>query len=212
MTELDCAKVRDVAAELALGVLPARDRARAVLHLQDCPACQQHIRELTAVGDRLVALVPGAEPPVGFEQRVLERVGLAGRDHRRQWRWRWLAAALAAVVVVVGFSLMNWAPRRGTVEEVTSAPVSIGNATVGKVFAYTDHRPWMYVEVHQLPTSGSMACQLRLADGTVFTAGSFLVSGGAGLWAGPVPIYHADVAEVRILDPNGSVVATAQFD
>jgi hypothetical protein len=73
---MTCAELADVAAELALGVLTGRERAVAIAHLDTCDACREHVRQLMATGDQLRALLPPAEPPAGFETRVLERLGL----------------------------------------------------------------------------------------------------------------------------------------
>ncbi|MFF9197003.1 hypothetical protein ACF09L_17545 [Streptomyces sp. NPDC014779] len=70
----DCGRLREGAAELALGILPARERAAAVAHLDRCPDCRAHVARLTAVGDGLLGLLPGTEPPAGFESRVLRTV------------------------------------------------------------------------------------------------------------------------------------------
>ncbi|HEY6497588.1 MAG TPA: hypothetical protein VIZ43_30280 [Trebonia sp.] len=66
----------DVAAELALGVLTGRERAMAVAHLNECDACREDVRQLMETGEQLLELLPPAEPPAGFESRVLERLGL----------------------------------------------------------------------------------------------------------------------------------------
>jgi hypothetical protein len=80
MAEQDCARLRELAPELALGVLTGEERGEARKHLANCPDCREYVLELTSVGDGLLALVPGAEPPVGFEDRVLSRMGmLAGQ-------------------------------------------------------------------------------------------------------------------------------------
>ncbi|MEU0403915.1 zf-HC2 domain-containing protein [Streptomyces sp. NPDC006197] len=68
---MDCERLREEGAELALGILPARERAEAVAHLDRCPDCRAYVERLTAVGDGLLGLLPGAEPPVGFESRVV---------------------------------------------------------------------------------------------------------------------------------------------
>ncbi|MEU8621958.1 hypothetical protein [Streptomyces sp. NPDC048623] len=68
---MDCERLREAGAELALGILPARERAEAVAHLDRCPDCRAYVERLTAVGDGLLGLLPGAEPPVGFETRVV---------------------------------------------------------------------------------------------------------------------------------------------
>ncbi len=74
--DMTCAELADVAAELALGVLTGRERAMAVAHLDKCDACREDVRQLMATGEQLLELLPSAEPPAGFETRVLERLGL----------------------------------------------------------------------------------------------------------------------------------------
>ncbi|MFI2642057.1 hypothetical protein [Streptomyces sp. NPDC018610] len=68
--EVTCEKLREICAELALGVLPGRARAAAVAHLERCADCREQVRQLTWIGDRLIGLLPAGEPPVGFETRV----------------------------------------------------------------------------------------------------------------------------------------------
>jgi anti-sigma factor RsiW len=76
LNDMTCAELADVAAELALGVLTGRERAVAVAHLDRCDECREHVRQLMATGEQLVELLPPAEPPAGFETRVLARLGL----------------------------------------------------------------------------------------------------------------------------------------
>ena len=77
MDDMSCDEFAEVAAELALGVLTGRERARALAHLDGCESCREQVRELSMAGDELLALLPPAEPSAGFESRVLERLGLA---------------------------------------------------------------------------------------------------------------------------------------
>ncbi|MGH3264984.1 MAG: zf-HC2 domain-containing protein, partial [Trebonia sp.] len=74
--EMNCAELADMVTELALGVLTGRERATAVAHLDECETCREDVRQLMATGDQLLALLPPAEPPAGFETRVLGRLGL----------------------------------------------------------------------------------------------------------------------------------------
>jgi anti-sigma factor RsiW len=74
--DMTCAELADVAAELALGVLTGRERAAALAHLDTCDACREEVRQLMATGEQLLELLPPAEPPAGFETRVLDRLGL----------------------------------------------------------------------------------------------------------------------------------------
>jgi anti-sigma-K factor RskA len=72
---MSCDEFAEVAAELALGVLTGRERAAALAHLDGCESCRDLVRELTITGEGLLALLPSREPPVGFETRVLDRIG-----------------------------------------------------------------------------------------------------------------------------------------
>ena len=76
VNEMGCAEFADAAAELALGVLTGRERARALAHLDRCEECRENVRQLTVTGEELVGLLPAIEPPAGFESRVMERLGL----------------------------------------------------------------------------------------------------------------------------------------
>jgi hypothetical protein len=76
LNDMTCAELADVAAELALGVLTGRERAAAIAHLDKCDECREYVRQLMATGEQLLDLLPTAEPPAGFETRVLERIGL----------------------------------------------------------------------------------------------------------------------------------------
>lgn len=74
--EMNCVDLSRMAAELALGVLTGRERALAVAHLDTCEECAEDVRQLMATGEQLLELLPPAEPPVGFETRVLAHLGL----------------------------------------------------------------------------------------------------------------------------------------
>jgi hypothetical protein len=76
LSDMTCAELADVAAELALGVLTGRERAVAVAHLDRCEECREYVRQLMATGEQLVELLPAVEPPAGFETQVLARLGL----------------------------------------------------------------------------------------------------------------------------------------
>lgn len=110
MTDRACADFRTASAELALGVLPADERGRAIAHLDGCRDCRDYLQRSTQVGDGLLTLFPANEPPIGFEQRVAARIGVrARREHRpssaRFGDRRWLRFGLAAAAVAVVFGL-----------------------------------------------------------------------------------------------------------
>jgi hypothetical protein len=141
MTELSCRQCREVAVELALGVLPGVERARALSHLDHCAACHTAVAALTCTGDRLVELLPSAEPPAGFEDRVM--TALAPTALRRRRWWVPAAAVVCASALLVG----AWAlgrhsspvglPEAGrATRAVLFAPLTAGGQEVGQVFLY----------------------------------------------------------------------------
>lgn len=71
MGGVSCQQCRELAAELALNVLPARERVGVLAHLDACAGCRDTVSALTDTADRLVELLPDTEPPVGFEHRVM---------------------------------------------------------------------------------------------------------------------------------------------
>jgi anti-sigma-K factor RskA len=148
---MSCAEFADAAAELALGVLTGRERARALAHLDRCEACRENVRQLTVTGEELVGLLPAIEPPAGFETRVMERLGLGtpapapvpvrplspvrrfgrkladwtgggtGRSGVRQPRRILAAAAMAVAVIAAG--LGGWG-LHGTTSSPAASPLS----------------------------------------------------------------------------------------
>src|SRR5205823_12607995 len=106
---LDCADVRDLVPELALGSLDGATRADVLAHIARCPGCRAEARALADVVDGLTALGPEVAPPSGFAAGVLDAMRAEQEprrpavDRRRRWRTGHLvAAAVLAAVVGVG--------------------------------------------------------------------------------------------------------------
>ncbi|MEU6808739.1 hypothetical protein ABZ920_06965 [Streptomyces sp. NPDC046831] len=139
-----CEKLREIGAELALGVLSGRRRAEALSHLDRCAECREYVEHLTLVGDRLIGLLPASEPPLGFETRVARRLtraapanegrprarvsgfarGLRGSARRARLR---AASAVAGLALAVGFA--GWGI--GTaIEEATTSPPPAAESTL----------------------------------------------------------------------------------
>ena len=75
-----CRQVDGILVELALGQAGGEPRAQALAHVEVCARCGAELASLAAVADELLDLAPPAEPPAGFESRVLARVGAVGED------------------------------------------------------------------------------------------------------------------------------------
>jgi hypothetical protein len=229
LNSMSCAEFADSAAELALGVLTGRERAEALAHLDHCEACREHVRQLTITGEQMLGLLPTAEPPAGFETRVMDRLGLtppAPRQirHRRQ-RPAWghgfsprrVLAAAAVVVGLIGAALGGWglhastAPSaRSTLSSATLLAAS-DHESVGQVFVYNGQPRWMYMSVDMESGNSTVICQLVDSKGHVTTVGSFRLADGYGSWGSPAWTGHGAPVGARLVTATGTVLATASF-
>ncbi|MEV7279523.1 hypothetical protein [Streptomyces sp. NPDC093111] len=225
MSGVACERLRELGAELALGVLSARERAEAVAHLDRCPECREYVEQLTATGDRLLGLLPEAEPPVGFESRVVAALAPAPAPRRYGRRRLRMAAVALAAAVACGFG--GWAV--GTVVEsapaVSTDPghaahpglfeaalVSPAGHEVGRVFAHQGQPGWVYMSVDlEGAGRGPVRCVLDAADGGSTVLGSFALKDGYGYWAAPTRLGPTAPAGVRLLGTDGTVLASAAF-
>jgi len=239
LNEMGCAEFADAAAELALGVLTGRERARALAHLDWCEACRENVRQMTVTGEELVGLLPAIEPPAGFETRVMERLGLATsapaparhlsparRIGQKLADWmgsagagrprRLLATAAVAVAVIVA-GLGGWGLHAATSSPLSSATLlTASHQTAGKIYFYDSGSRWLYMSVNIGPGSGvagngTVVCQVEGPDGHVTTIGSFQLTGGYGYWGSPDPVTNGPLTGARLVTTTGAVLATATF-
>ncbi|HSS12195.1 MAG TPA: zf-HC2 domain-containing protein [Acidimicrobiales bacterium] len=87
MNDLTCDEFASQAAELALGLLSGDERAAALAHLAGCSSCRVNLDELARAADALLLVAPRAEPPIGFESRVLARLAADGAAQSARRRW-----------------------------------------------------------------------------------------------------------------------------
>jgi hypothetical protein len=195
---------RAVAPELALGVLTGEERAEAVAHLEGCADCRAEVARLTAVTDVLREL-PSAEPPAGFEQRVLDRLATPARRSRRT---PLLLAAAAVGIAVFGAGWAAGAARPVTSTIVTAAvaePLTSGDRRVGDVVVDRDRPDRLSVWL-EAPEAGPLTCELLRRDGSVAASVSYDARGGAEWWGLPRP--EGEVSRMRIADAAGGEVAS----
>jgi len=215
--------MHELAPELALDVLTGYERAAAQAHLGMCPQCREYVSSLTLIGDRLLTLVPGAEPPVGFEDRVLERMGFpaqrVARPARRRW---WPMTVAAAAVVAVVFGVGGWVVgdlnAHSTVAQAPQHQVmrfaqfrGTDQRQVGQVITYLGSPWWVFMSVTN-GMSGNVTCQLVEENGKVVSIGTFQLTGGKGSWGSPLDVDPNNVVGARLVSDHGAVLATATFD
>jgi len=221
MAEMTCDRFDQFGAELALGVLPGDQRTQALTHLHGCADCQRRMSESVAVADGLLALLPGAEPPAGFEERVLARLPAAPRPRPRRW-WPSIAAAVAVAAVVFGAG--GWALGTYTKPDVVAQAtgqaddvlrravlVTTDHHEIGFAFNYVGVPSWLYMSVDSRQLSGTVYCLLQRADGTTVPVGSFSLLNGYGHWVAPTPGDPAGYVGARLVTADGAVIASGAF-
>ena len=230
LNSMSCAEFYDSAAELALGVLTGRERAEALAHLDHCEACREHVRQLTMTGEQMLGLLPTAEPPAGFETRVMDRLGLTvpapqPLRHRRRRRPAWghgfsprrVLAAAAVVVGLLGAALGGWglhaltAPTASATLTSATLVAARDHDQVGQVFVFNGQPRWMYMSVDLEAGDDTVICQLVGADGHITTVGSFRLADGYGSWGSPAWTGDGAPVGARLVTANGTVLATATF-
>ena len=117
--ERGCEDYADELAELALGVLTGRDRARVLAHVETCARCAEELETLSRTADSVLRAAPEMEPPLGFEVRLFERMGVTDVAPRRRHRLRsrWVPA-----VVGVAAARAHPSARRGAPRSPAAAP------------------------------------------------------------------------------------------
>ncbi len=222
-----CAAVQGDLAELALGTLAGRERADALAHLAECPRCRAELEQLSAAADALVRLAPPAEPPVGFEVRLFDRLGVAPRPEprRRPGTGRRATLVLAAAAVVVAVALAfgaGWVASTGPRSpslgvaggdfdgRLVSARLTAGGHADGEVLVYSADPSWMFMTLADAGRSAEVTCEVTTRGGRTVRVGTFWLSpGGYGAWGTALPVPAGEVRSARVVARDGTVLASA---
>ncbi len=218
MSEHRCEQYQAELSELALGVLTGRDRARALAHVESCPRCAEELEQLSHAADAVVQAAPEAEPPMGFEVRLFERMGVA--DLRRPSHFRsprWVAGALSAAAAVValavglGLGLSSSTPptQNAAPRSVVSANLVENGTVVGRVAAHGGTHPWMWMMVVDSSAEGTVNCIVVTSDDVSHQVGTFVAKKGYGAWVAPLTVDPKDIRSAEVVGPSGTVIATA---
>jgi hypothetical protein len=229
----DCDALDAVAAELALGILSATDRAAALEHLAGCNACRTQVEELSVVADALLLTGPEREPPPGFETRVLEAMGMDTEAElvpaRRAWPRRGLAAAAAVVALAGGVGA--FAGRRtasqpsalarqyvaalhvmgGSALEAARLHTAVGWIDAGEVFAYQGRPSWLFVSVRDSAAAGDYTVQMVMQGSRPVTVGHLHASGDRGSLGTTIDVDVTRLLTVQVVDAAGVVRYSASF-
>jgi predicted anti-sigma-YlaC factor YlaD len=192
---MTCADVDLLAAEAALGLESGADRAALLDHLETCDRCRALVLELAEVADALVVAGPQAEPPPGFEQRVLARFDAAHRSRR----WPVLVGSVAAAMLLVVAFALGRAGGTDSSDVREAAMQTPSGRTVGEAYLHEGTPSWVFAAVPGWKDDGTnFRLQVTLADGTTTN------TSGAGSWGVLVPDSR-QVRTVALVDENGQV-------
>jgi anti-sigma factor RsiW len=222
-----CPSYADQLPELALGVLTGRDRSRLLAHVDTCPNCADELERLARTADMVVQVAPEADPPLGFEVRLFERMGVA-RPRRRHFNRhvpRWMPVAAAAAVIALGlglglgfgFSTPSTSPTgsaqhgRSASPMVSAALVGGANQTVGHVVVFGGARPWMSMVLSDSAVQGWVTCVVVTDSGKRHTVGTFDAAEGYGTWGAALHIDPSRLRRAEVLDSHGSVIASGDL-
>jgi anti-sigma factor RsiW len=218
-----CDEVRDVVAELVLGTLDGERRAAAAAHLATCAACRREVEELTRVTDALWLVAPEAEPPAGFESRVLRAAGRRGRPRALPRRVLPRRGASRGVVsrgvlsrgvlprragLVAAALLLVLAGAVAGSRQARPAPLAAGrmydaaHAAVGRAVVSGGAPAYVYVALDSWGHGGDYLVEVVRADGTHVLVAPIHLTGGRGSAGGPLPVPYGDVRAVWVTDAD----------
>jgi hypothetical protein len=206
---MNCAEARDLAPELALGILGGAERAEVILHVNGCARCQANVAEFTEVADALPLLAPEAEPSPGFERRVISDLDGPKRGNRR--RWIGAIAVAAAVAAIVSITLVRvvesgdaGSPRASSEPIVATMVGGTSGQPAGWV-SVADRRAVTVAVDYGIP-AGTYHVQLQPSRGDAATLGAMNIDpSGRGFWAGHSDAAISNGATIALVDNAGEV-------
>jgi hypothetical protein len=209
MLDPECVAVCDDLAELALGTLNGRDRARVLAHLEGCQRCALELERLSDAADALALLAPVAQVPAGFSDRVTAAMR-AEHGALRPRRRRVLVAAAVLALVGLGVGLGAAIGSSGPAPpSMLSATLTSATGAHGEVYLTPGSHPWLVMTMSDVPGPGPITCAVRLADGKTETVGHFSLRGGYGSWSAPISEPLSKIRGFVVTSASGSTIATA---
>ena len=224
---MSCDRTRELAAELALGILDGEQRAQALRHVAECPECRRAVEELTAVADELLMLAPEREPPAGFESRVLARLQpppAAARPTRRRRRMLAPLAAAAAAAIAAAVVLLTTSDDRRLADHYRATLAAghgssfeaarlraPGQVPAGVVYAYRGATSWIFVVVYGPHRGVPYTAELATTSGRRVALPSFRLDPKTGTRGEAVPVDLGSIASVRLVGPKPGDVLEADL-
>jgi hypothetical protein len=221
--DAQCDEIRVLLPELALGIADGEDRSCALEHAATCADCRRELESLSAVADVLLELAPAAEPPAGFEARVLGALQPDRRRARHTFRrpFAFAAVALATAAMTAGITVRAFEGDRNLADHYRSVLAEAhgsyfsasrlrdaAGAEGGTVFLYQGAPSWLAITVSQPYVRSVDRAEIETREGRRLPLVWFGLD--EGTWGGAVPVALDAVSHVRLLDTAGRVVLETQ--
>ena len=227
---MKCEEIHELAPEIALGIADGEERAEALRHLSSCAECRRAVERLSGVADELLLMAPAAEPPAGFEARVVEAIGLDRPPRQRLPRWlslRWLAprlgpalaaAAVTAVVLVSVYSndrqiadqYRDTLDRAGGQSFQAERLADETGARAGVAFGYEGSPSWLFLTIDRAHRDTVKTGELVTEDGRTIPIPELRLD-RRGTWGGAIPVSLYEVRSIRLLGDDPGEVLQASF-
>lgn len=216
--------------ELALGAATGRERADVLAHLLQCRACRERVEDLVELAEQLLLAAPEAEPPVGFESAVLDRIAsesagatadgrsVALRRRRARLITRVAVGAVAAIALLAaGFVLDRFVGDDTTslaeAPMITPTGIEVGGAWLGQ-----GDPSWILVSVpgwQIWETSPDNPLEYRLElgfdDGSTTEVGPITFDADGGAWATTSALDVDRIRTLAVIDHTGQIWCSAEF-
>jgi hypothetical protein len=212
----DCEEIRDITAELALGIASGEERARALAHAAHCRDCRRELEQLTKVVDDLLLVAPEEEPPAGFEDRVLAAIA-PPKPARKRFRlraWRPLVAVAAGAALASAVLVNVYHDDHKLANEYRQALAAADGSRFvatplrdaagvkrGSLSLYDGKPSWLVLALAGQQRNEPVRAELVTRSGRRVPLRGFALR--SGVWGGPLPVPLDQVASVQLLDHGG---------
>lgn len=213
--------------ELALGEVSEPRRSQLLSHLTTCLRCRATYHEVVSAVDAVVPTAPEAQPPAGFDLRVLSAIGVGSNGAPGPSSWfsrlapgRMMLAAAAVVLVAAAGVFGGSALLDGNGDEqppVAAPPLAADSAvleTDDGAAVGTAAVAWMHedrvlvVQLDQAPLGVRYSCRVQMAEGQTMVLGRWQASSvHGGTWVMPAP--QGDLSGVELVTSSGQVWSSA---
>jgi hypothetical protein len=212
MSEMSCARLQEISAELALGIADAHARADALAHLDHCASCRREVRGLGETVEILAGLAPAVEPPAGFESRVLAALSSRTRDEPATGSGGGSLSGLPRLLAGRASRSVSGGVPGGVTGEVTRRRAALAAAAV--FAAAAGSAGWLIGSAvsHAPPAATARLRAVALRSGPT-DVGEVVMSKGASPWMSVAVRTGLGDAWVRceLREANGRVVSVGTF-